>query len=179
VADGKEDFSKLSEDARVAAAEELIAATGASISHGGDRAFYSIAGDSIRLPDFERFESAAAYYSTAFHELGHWTGASSRLNRTYGARFGDTAYAREELVAELCAAFLCADFSFEGRTQHPEYVGHWLEVLKGDKKAIVVAAQRAQKAADFILEAGAAGETVEALIVLSVAGQRLLTEGRK
>ncbi len=155
----KTDFSKLSEEERVAAAEELIAATGASIRHGGDVAAYNIGTDSIRLPDFERFESPAAYYSTAFHELGHWTGAESRLDRTYGERFGDTAYAREELVAELTSAFLCADFSFEGRTQHPEYVANWLKVLKSDSKAIVVAAQRAQKAADFIVEGNGAAET--------------------
>lgn len=151
--EGKVDFSKLDDAQREAAAEELIAATGAKVSHGGDRAFYRPGTDSIRLPEFERFESPAAYYSTAFHELGHWTGHESRLDRTFGARFGDTAYAREELVAELCAAFLCSEFSLDGRTQHPEYIAEWLRVLKADSKAIVMAAQRAQKAADFVLSA--------------------------
>ena len=83
------------------------------------------------------------------HELTHWTGHKSRLDRTFGARFGDNAYAFEELVAELGAAFLCSDCGIDGKLQHDSYIASWIKVLKGDKRAIFTASSAARKAADY------------------------------
>jgi antirestriction protein ArdC len=144
------------EGERDATIEEFIAATGANYSEeGGDRAFYSPAGDFVRMPKFEAFKSAAHYYSTAFHELGHWTGAKSRCDRDEGmaGRFGTRAYAAEELVAELTSAFLCAEFSLDGQLQHADYIGNWIELLRDDAKAFFTAASKAQQAADFLRRA--------------------------
>jgi antirestriction protein ArdC len=124
----------------------------ATVIHGGDRAFYGLLrDDAVHLPQPGVFRSMADYYGTALHELTHWTGAKHRLDREYGKRFGDSAYAREELVAEMGAAFLCAHCGIEGKLQHSEYIGNWLAVLKADKRAILIAAGAAQKAADFAL----------------------------
>lgn len=139
----------LPEPERIERAEKLMAQ--ATVTHGGDRAYYHSGSDAITLPQIGQFESVAAYYATALHELTHWTGHSSRLCREYGKRFGDTAYAREELVAEMGAAFLCASVGIEGKLQHAEYLQSWIKVLRNDKRAIVVAAGAAQKAADFVL----------------------------
>ncbi len=94
-----------------------------------------------------------SYYATALHELTHWTKHERRLDRDFGRqKFGDAGYAREELVAELGAAFLCADLGItpEIRDDHAAYLGHWLTVLKEDKHAIFSAAAHAQRAADFL-----------------------------
>jgi antirestriction protein ArdC len=125
----------------------------ASIEHGGDKACYEPSRDIICLPHIAEFASSAEYYGAALHELTHWTGHSTRLNRDYGRRFADSAYAREELVAEMGAAFLCAHCGIAGKLQHAEYIGTWLEVLKRDKRAILVAAAAAQKAVDFVINA--------------------------
>lgn len=87
------------------------------------------------------------------HELSHWSGAEHRLARTLGERFGDDAYAMEEMVAELSAAFLCGDLGItvEPRPDHADYIGHWLRILKGDRKAIFTAASAANKAAEYLL----------------------------
>jgi len=90
------------------------------------------------------------YYATAFHELAHWTGAKSRLDRDLSGRFGNPDYALEELVAELGSAFLCARHGVTGHLQHAEYLGNWLAVLKADSGAIFKAASLAQKAANFV-----------------------------
>lgn len=138
---------------RMTAAEQFIAGTGATIRHGGNQAFYAPSRDLIQLPPFEAFKNAEGYYGTALHELTHWTRHPSRLDRDFGRqRFGDTGYAREELVAELGAAFLCADLQAtpEPREDHAAYLGHWLEVLKSDKRAIFQAAAHAQRAADYL-----------------------------
>jgi len=139
-------------------AEALVRATGATIHHGGGRAFYRPSTDSIQLPPREAFigsptsAPAEAYYSTIFHELTHWTSPPTRCNRELGKRFGDQAYAIEELVAELGAAFLCADLGItdEPRADHAQYLATWLSVLKADKKAIFTAASKASEAAAFI-----------------------------
>ncbi len=139
-------------------AEQFIVATGASIAIGGTRAFYNRATDSITMPDRHRFvgtETSSAsegWYSTLLHELTHWSGAESRCDRTFGKRFGDNAYAMEEMVAELGAAFLCGDLGItaEPRADHAEYIGHWLRVLKADSKAIFTAASAANKATEFL-----------------------------
>ena len=132
-------------------------ATEVEIRHGGDRAFYRPSDDHIQLPLFEQFESEAEYFSTAFHEAVHSTGHKSRLNRFKKERKGSykDAYAFEELVAELGAAFLCCDAGIsqpeEPRADHAAYLSHWLKVLKGDPKAIVSAASKAEKAAKLVL----------------------------
>ncbi|MCB2099190.1 MAG: DUF1738 domain-containing protein [Parvularculaceae bacterium] len=135
----------------VARAETLIKATGADFRIGGDRAFYVPSQDFIRVPPQPAFFEQVNYYRTAFHELGHWTGHASRLNREFKGRYGSHAYAREELVAELSAAFVCASLAITSTVRHADYLGSWLEVLKEDKRAIFNAASHASKAADFIL----------------------------
>lgn len=134
-------------------AEEVMRNSGASIIEGGTRAFYNPMKDDIRLPDRERFRSPENFYAVALHELTHWTGHKSRLARDLKNRFGTEAYAMEELVAELGAAFLGAETGVKGKLEHhASYVESWLRVLKGDKKAIVTAASAASKASRFILD---------------------------
>lgn len=145
------EFKPNNSDDRDPTIDEFIAATGANFSdNGGDRAFYAPSIDAVRMPTFESFKSAALYYSTAFHELGHWTGSAKRLDRAFGKRFGDRAYAAEELVAELTSAFLCAEFNIDGALQHADYIGNWISLLKDDAKAFFTAASAAQKAADYL-----------------------------
>lgn len=132
------------------APEQVLADSRATIRHGGFAAFYDLAEDAIQLPDRALFADAGAYYATALHELVHWTGHPSRLHRELGRRFGASAYALEELVAEIGSAFLCARCQIEGRLQHASYVAHWIEVLKNDKRAVFAASAKAQQAADFI-----------------------------
>ncbi len=132
-------------------AEALISATGAKIVTGSGEAFYHRGEDMIRLPSREAFVSTADFYCTAFHELGHWTAHPSRLERDLKNRFGSEAYAREELIAELTSAFLCAQFGIAPQVRHTDYLGHWLQILKSDARAIFHAASQASKASDFIL----------------------------
>lgn len=143
----------LNPETRIEHAEAFFAATGADIRHGGDRAFYSPKSDFIQMPPFEAFHSAEAYYAVLAHEATHWTGGRGRLNRSFdGLRFGDASYAMEELVAEIGAAFICADLGLspEPRADHADYIGAWLKVLKGDTRAIFTAASQAQRAADYL-----------------------------
>ena len=137
---------------RNARAEAFAAATGATIRHGGNRAFYSLSTDAVQIPPIEAFRDAASYYGVLAHELTHWTGHASRLDRQFGKRFADKAYAFEELVAELGAAFLSTDLDLtpEPRSDHADYLGHWLGILKADKRAIFTAASQAQCAADHL-----------------------------
>ncbi|MCW5766511.1 MAG: DUF1738 domain-containing protein [Phycisphaeraceae bacterium] len=146
-----------------AEAEALIHASGAEIRHGGFAAYYIPGEDRIQLPPWGYFAAASAYYSTALHELVHWTGHPKRCNRQLASRFHADAYAMEELVAEIGSAFLCAHCRIDGRLQHAAYIEHWLKVLRADKRAIFVASTRAQQAADYLIErlpeaAGAAKE---------------------
>jgi antirestriction protein ArdC len=134
-------------------AERFFAATGATFRHSGNVAYYAPGPDLIQLPLADAFRDAGSYAATKAHELTHWTKHESRLNREFGRkRFGDQAYAREELVAELGAAFLCADLSItpEPREDHAAYLGHWLKVLREDKQAIFSAAAQAQRAVDYL-----------------------------
>ena len=143
----------LEPDARIDHAEKFLHATGATIAHGGNRAYYSHSTDAVQMPPFESFRDADSYYATLSHELTHWSGGKKRLDRDFGGhRFGSNAYAQEELVAELGAAFLCADLelALEAREDHAAYLANWLEVLNSDSRAIFTAAAHAQKAADFI-----------------------------
>lgn len=153
-------------DERDAAAEAYFAATGADIRHGGNSAFYVPSADFIQMPEFEAFRSAEAYYATLAHESCHWTRHKNRLDRDLGRkRFGDEGYAREELVAELGAAFLCADLGLklDDREDHAAYIGSWLKVLKDDKRAIFAAAAHAQRATDYLhrLQQSAVAEAAE------------------
>ena len=136
-------------DTRAAA---LMAATGAAISHGGDSAYYMPGPDRIQLPHHSSFTLPVEYYVTGLHELCHWTGHASRLDRNLTLSNGSRDYAREELVAELGAAFLCAAIGVTPALRHADYLSCWLEVLREDKRAIFRAASLASKAADFILE---------------------------
>lgn len=136
-------------------AEDLIQATGADIEIvESNRAYYDPMADKIRLPLREQFRGQTEpFYSTALHELGHWTGHPTRLNRKGGKVFGDTDYAKEELVAELTSAFCCAALGFSKTiSSNVAYIQSWLGALKQDNKAVVRAANHAQKAADFILK---------------------------
>lgn len=132
-------------------AQELAERTGAVIRHGGDRACYSTTGDVVRLPRPETFEGEEHYWCTTLHELTHWTGHRSRLDRDLSGRFGSESYAAEELVAEMGAAFVCAALGIPGQLRHPEYIGSWLKVLGDDKRAVFKASSLAQRAADFLL----------------------------
>lgn len=142
-------------------AEDLIKATGADFRIGGGRAFYQTADDVIQVPPQPSFFQQIDYYRTCFHELGHWTGAKHRLARDHAGRFGSHPYAREELVAEMSSAFVCAALGITPTVRHADYLASWLEVLKEDNHAVFRAASQASKAADFILafEAGAMPES--------------------
>jgi antirestriction protein ArdC len=136
------------------AAENIIADSGARFIFAGDQAFYSPAFDAITLPPRASFLSAENFYATALHELVHWTGSKTRLDRLQNeARFGSDAYAFEELVAELGAAMLGAEIGLTGETManHAAYVDGWLKILKADKTAIFSAAKQASAAVDFLL----------------------------
>ena len=138
---------------RIERAEAFFAATGAQLSHGGDRAYYRIATDHVQMPPFEAFRDAESYYATLAHEMTHWTKHPSRLDREFGRkRFGDEGYAMEELVAELGSAFVAADLDLTPavREDHASYIASWLKVLGSDKRAIFTAASHAQRAADFL-----------------------------
>ncbi len=134
-----------------AAGDALVMATGATIREGGGEAYYNPREDFIRIPSGAAFPSAADYFCTIFHELGHWTAHPSRLNRDLQHRFGSSSYAREELIAELTSAFLCAHQNIAPQIRHSDYLGHWLQILKEDSRAIFHAASQASKATDFLL----------------------------
>lgn len=142
----------------LAEVEALVAATKAVVLHGGNIACYRSVEDRIDMPDQKRFQGSPtsspseAYYSTLLHELTHWSGAAHRLKRTFGTRFGDHDYAMEELVAELGAAFLCADLGInnEPRPDHAAYLLSWLQVLHDDRRAIFTAAARANDATVYL-----------------------------
>jgi antirestriction protein ArdC len=154
---------------RLQRAEALITASRAEIRHGGEMAFYRRpvadgSGDYIQMPDERRFQADAAtqrsedYYSVLLHELTHWTSPSDRCDRQLGKRFGDAAYAMEELIAELGAAFLCAELGITvvPRPDHAGYIAHWCDVMKSDKRAIFAAAARASEAVCYLKRLAAA-----------------------
>lgn len=130
---------------------EIAARHNVKVNHGGDKAFFSPMADSIGMPSADAFKSPEHYASTLAHELVHWTGHESRLARTFGKRFGDEAYAFEELIAEIGSAFVCAStgIPLEG-LQHADYVASWLKVLKEDKRAIFTASSQAKRAAEYL-----------------------------
>lgn len=150
-------------DARDAALDAFVQATGITIHHGASGAAYYPSEDVIRMPDFEYARDKEAYYATLFHEMVHWTKTEKRCNRPFAAKHNDDNYAREELVAELGAAFLCAHFGIasEMRKDHAAYLKHYLAILKADKRAIFKAAADAQKATSFLLKLGGLGADTE------------------
>ena len=129
---------------------------GPTVEHRGTKAFYRPASDMVRMPERERFSSSAEYYSTLLHELAHSTGHSKRLGRGLDTElqpFGSPDYGREELVAEMASAFLCAEAGLEMAVMENQaaYLAGWIQKLRGDSKLIVHAAGAAQRAADWIL----------------------------
>ena len=137
-------------DERDATIDEFLGSSGVEIREGAGEAYYRPGADFISLPRFEAFKSAATFYGTAFHELGHATGHKSRLDRDLRSRFGEKAYAAEELIAELCAAFLCAEFSIDGDLRHAGYIQTWIGLLRADSRAFFTACSKAQAAADYL-----------------------------
>lgn len=145
--------------------EAFIRDTGAEVRHGGDRAFYTPGQDYIVVPTLEQFPTTEDYYGTVLHELVHWSGGKRRLDRGLDTnRFGDEAYAFEELVAEIGAAFLCNHFGIHAgfREDHAKYIKNWLKTLKNDKKAVMTAASKASAAMKYLLDLADGVETAEA-----------------
>ena len=138
---------------------------GATVSFSGREASYMAVLDKIYLPAIEHFENPLNFYSVWGHELAHWTKARHRLNRSYGdAKFGNTAYAREEIVAELCTVFLGQKLGFSAHTleMNAAYLDNWVRVLRSDKRAIFKHAADAQKACDYLVAASEAGQGAKA-----------------
>jgi antirestriction protein ArdC len=140
-----------------------LQATRADIRIGGDKAYYDVAGDYIRVPPPQTFYEPVNFSRTVSHELGHWSGAGHRLNRDLSGSFGSKIYLREELCAEICSAYVCAALGIVPTVRHADYVGAWCDYLREETRAIVRAASAASKAADYLLafrdrQAGTAGQ---------------------
>ena len=137
-------------DTRDDLADQFLHSTGADIREGHGEAYYVPSRDFISMPSFGTFKAADHFYNVTFHELTHWTGHKSRLDRDLKNRFGSRNYAAEELIAELGAAFLCAEFGFDGDVRNAGYIASWIELLKADKRAFFTACSKASKAADYL-----------------------------
>jgi antirestriction protein ArdC len=145
---------KLSHNERIALAESFFEAVGVQVRDGGNRAFYQPdSHEAVYMPGFDQFPEPVDYYSVLAHETTHWTSHASRCDRGLGKRFGDAAYAVEELIAELGSAYIMARLELEltPREDHAKYIKSWLTVLKADKRAVFTAASKAQQAADFLV----------------------------
>ena len=142
----------LTEHERHEQAERYFAAVGAKVRYGGDRAYYDPDLDYVAVPLIGQFPHRDHFYSTLAHEHVHWTAAKPRLARDLSGRFGDEAYAAEELIAEIGAAFLGAQLGLNPaiRTDHAAYLDNWLKILRADKGAIVTAASKASDAVDYL-----------------------------
>lgn len=142
----------IAESDRQAAIDAFFAAIPADVRHGGGQAYFSPTFDYIQLPARSAFRTMDFYASVRAHETVHWSGHSNRLGRTFGKRFGDGAYAMEELVAEVGAGLVCADLGLPNvlHDSHASYVGHWLRILRGDKSAIIHAAAKAEQAFAYL-----------------------------
>lgn len=143
--------------ARQAAIDRFFADIPATVRHGGKAAYFNSARDFIQLPHATLFVTADHYASTRAHETVHWSGAPTRLARTFGRRFGDRAYAFEELIAEIGAGLICADLRLPAtlHDSHASYIDHWLKILRSDKTAIIHAASKAEQAWHYLREFGA------------------------
>jgi antirestriction protein ArdC len=133
-------------------AKTLIAATGADVRIGGPSAYYSPAGDCIAVPRPDAFHDPVNWHRTVCHELGHWSGGATRLGRDLSGAFGSVSYGKEELIAELCGAFVCAALGITPTVRHADYIGAWLAIIRQDARAILRAASAASKAADYLLD---------------------------
>lgn len=157
-----ETFEEGPTDCRNAGLTKTIERFGVDLRHGGNRAFYALDGDFVQMPNFTEFAEEDAYWATLFHECVHWTGHKSRLDRVFGKRFGDNAYATEELTAELGAAFLCATNGVAlTEARHASYLGTWMKAMKADKRVIFAAASAATKAAEYLNEFSGIGVAEE------------------
>jgi antirestriction protein ArdC len=130
--------------------DRFISATEADIRIGGNKACYVPSHDFIALPPQHQFTSIEHFYATSLHELVHFSGHETRLKRDLKNRFGTKAYAAEELLAELGAAFLCAHLDIPGELKHSEYISTWIQLLKEDNRAIFTAASKASEAANYL-----------------------------
>jgi antirestriction protein ArdC len=155
------DPAPLPERQIVPVAESVIAASGVDFIVRGDRAFYVPSLDFVQVPPQPAFFDQINYYRTCLHELTHATGHVSRLARNLTNSFGGKDYAREELIAEMGSAFLCAALGIEPTVRHADYLASWLEVLREDNRAIFRAASAASKAADWLLARHAAAQNQE------------------
>ena len=133
-------------------AEALFRNSGATIIEKGQNAFFAPSTDEIHLPDRRLFSDAANFYASGLHELIHWSGGKSRLNREMKGKFGSEGYAFEELIAELGSAFLMADLGIAGEVQHESYIASWLKALKNDKRYIFKTASAASKAHRYLMD---------------------------
>lgn len=136
--------------------DRFFASIGANLRHQGCEAYYEPAADRVTMPPAELFEGYDHYYATLAHELSHWTGHSSRLDRDLRNRFGSDAYAAEELIAELSSAILGAELGLPVAhlDHHASYIASWLKILRADERAILTAAARAEEAASLLLDRG-------------------------
>ena len=155
---------------RLADAERYFAAVGANVSEAGSRAFYQSRDDRIVVPPLAQFGTAEHFCATLAHEHVHWTGAEHRLNRDMPGRFGDDAYAAEELVAELGAAFWCGQSGIGAATRddHTSYLAGWLKILRSDARALVSVSSRAQHAVDFLNRAAGYEDEAPGLVNAAV-----------
>jgi antirestriction protein ArdC len=160
---GSGDAASLDEPLIDARLQVIMARSGADIRMGGDRAYYVPSADYIQLPPPSAFFDTINFNRTAAHELSHWTGHTSRLNRDFSHK--RDSYAREELVAELLAAFVCAALGIQPTVRHADYLGAWLDILRADSRSIFQVASLASKAADYLL----AFEAESAAAVVSLA----------
>jgi antirestriction protein ArdC len=132
---------------------EFAEKAGATVNHGGNSAFFTPSHDFIQMPHLEQFHNENSYSSTLLHELTHWSGAKTRLARDMSGRFGSTAYAKEELIAELGSVFLCSSLGIEIDTQqHAAYLQSWIKGLKEDNQFLFKSAASAQRAHNYLLE---------------------------
>ena len=129
----------------------MVEGSGVLWTVGGDKACYIESRDKIRIPHPKAYYQPIDWNRTALHELCHMTGSKTRLARDLRGEFGSEAYAREELVAELGSAFLCAALGIVPSVRHADYLGDWLAVIRGDDRAIFKAASAASKAADWLM----------------------------
>lgn len=132
-------------------AEQILLHSGAEF-RAAERACYRPGTDEVFLPSPEAFFTADAYYSVAFHELAHWTGAPHRLDRDHTGTFGSPAYAKEELIAELSSAMVASRFGIDYTAENANYIAGWLRPLGNDPKQLIAITRDAAKAADYLYQ---------------------------
>lgn len=145
-------YTPLPESARIAHAETFFHNLNIKTEFGGDGAYYRPSTDTVHMPPFTQFKSAAGFYSVYGHECGHASGSKDRLDRDLTGRFGDEKYSFEEIIVEILAAMMMADLGIacEPRPDHAAYISSWLKILKDQPRAIFAAASEAQKIADWM-----------------------------